>query len=144
VRHRRGREVHLLDEQRGKQQTSHDRARKPRRHRCQQAPHHRRESWLRDCCDRRLHLLDERGIHRQARDRTRNLDGTGVNQGFIRTASIPCGLAVYQGHIYWGEWTGCFADDPSTTIGRANLDGSAVNNQFITGIHDFCGGLAIG
>jgi hypothetical protein len=73
-----------------------------------------------------------------------NLDGTGVNQGFIRTASTPCGVAVYQGHIYWGEWTGRFADDPSTTIGRANLNGSAVNNQFITGIHDYCGGLAVG
>jgi hypothetical protein len=33
---------------------------------------------------------------------------------------------------------------PITTIGRANLNGSAVNNQFITGIHDTCGGLAIG
>jgi hypothetical protein len=32
---------------------------------------------------------------------------------------------------------------PITTIGRANLDGSAVNNQFITGIHG-CGGLAVG
>ena len=73
-----------------------------------------------------------------------NVDGTAVNQRFIRTASIPCGVAVYQRHIYWGEWTGRFADDPSTTIGRANLDGSAVNEQFITGIHDFCGGLAVG
>jgi ribosomal protein S14 len=31
------------------------------------------------------------------------LDGTGVNQHFIRTASTPCGVAVYQGHIYWGR-----------------------------------------
>jgi hypothetical protein len=72
-----------------------------------------------------------------------NLDGNGVNQRFIRTAGIPCGIAVYRGHIYWGEWKGTSAQ-PSMTIGRANLDGSAVKNQFITGIHDFCLGLAIG
>jgi hypothetical protein len=47
------------------------------------------------------------------------------------------------GHIYWGQSTGDSAH-PSTTIGRANLDGSAVNDQFITGIHDICGGLAVG
>jgi len=75
------------------------------------------------------------------------LDGTRVNQRFIRTAGYArgglCGVAVYQGHIYWGQWKGGFAH-PSTTIGRANLDGSAVNNHFVTGIHDTCGGLAVG
>jgi hypothetical protein len=72
-----------------------------------------------------------------------NLDGTGVNRRFIRTASGPCGVAAYQGHIYWTQWKGGIAH-PSTTIGRANLDGSSINNQFVTGIHAFCGGLAIG
>jgi hypothetical protein len=72
-----------------------------------------------------------------------NLDGTGVNQRFIRTASRPCGVAVYQGRIYWGQSEGALAH-PSTTIGRANLNGSAVNNRFVTGIHDTCGGLAVG
>jgi hypothetical protein len=73
-----------------------------------------------------------------------NLDGTGVNHRFIRTANIPCGIAAYQGHIYWGEWKGGYAH-PGTTIGRANLDGSAVNNQFITGIQEFClGDFAVG
>jgi hypothetical protein len=67
-----------------------------------------------------------------------NLDGTGVNRRFIRTPGGACGVAVYQGHIYWTQGTGGRAH-PSMTIGRANLDGSAVNNQFITGIHD-CGG----
>jgi hypothetical protein len=73
-----------------------------------------------------------------------NLDGTGVNHRFIRTAGIPCGVAAFQGHIYWGVWKGGFAH-PGTTIGRANLDGSAVNNQFITGIQEFClGDFAVG
>jgi hypothetical protein len=73
-----------------------------------------------------------------------NLDGTGVNQRFIRTAGVPCGVAVYQGHIYWGELKSATLAHPSTTIGRAKLNGSAVHNQFITGIHDTCFGLAIG
>jgi hypothetical protein len=72
-----------------------------------------------------------------------NLDGTRVNQRFIRTANRPCGIAVDQGHIYWAQTTGRFAH-PSTTIGRASLNGSAVNNQFITGIQDIRGGLAVG
>jgi virginiamycin B lyase len=72
-----------------------------------------------------------------------NLDGTGVNQRFIRTVRGPCGVAAYKDHIYWGQTKGAFAH-PSTTIGRANLDGSAVNAQFITGIHDICFGLAVG
>jgi hypothetical protein len=73
-----------------------------------------------------------------------------VNQRFIRTAGLPCGVAAYQGHIYWGELKyrgelkSATLAHPITTIGRANLDGSAVNNQLITGIHAFCGGLAVG
>jgi virginiamycin B lyase len=50
-----------------------------------------------------------------------NLDGTGVNQNFISAHAI--GLAVYGGHIYWGNGVG--------GIGRANLDGTGVNNSFI-------------
>ena len=81
--------------------------------------------------------------HRHALGRA-NLEGTGVSQRFIRTAGYPCGVAVYQGHVYWAQTTGRFAH-PSTTIGRANLNGSAVNNEFATGIQDICGGgLAIG
>jgi virginiamycin B lyase len=73
-----------------------------------------------------------------------NLDGTGVNHRFIRTAGIPCGVAAYQGHIYWGVWKGGYAH-PSTTIGRANLDGTGIDDQFITGIQEFClGELAVG
>jgi len=68
-----------------------------------------------------------------------NLDGTAVNRRFVRTASGPCGVAVYHGQIYWGQAKGGLM-----TIGRANLDGSAVDNQFITGIQGTCGGLAVG
>jgi virginiamycin B lyase len=60
-----------------------------------------------------------------------NLDGTGVEQGFI---SVPgcspgalSGLAVDAEHIYWTTFTN------TATIGRANLDGSGVEPSFITG-----------
>ena len=60
-----------------------------------------------------------------------NLDGTGVEQGFI---SLPgcspgalSGLAVDAEHIYWTTFTN------TGTIGRANLDGSGVEPSFITG-----------
>jgi hypothetical protein len=73
-----------------------------------------------------------------------SIDGTGVNRRFIRTPGGSCGIAVYHGHIYWGQSTD--RPPPSITmIGRANLDGSAVNNHLITGIHsNTCGGIAIG
>jgi hypothetical protein len=72
-----------------------------------------------------------------------NLEGTEVDQRFIRTSGEPCGIAVDKNHIYWAESTGSFAH-PSTTIVRANLNGFEVNDRLVTGIHDLCGGLAIG
>ena len=55
-----------------------------------------------------------------------NLDGTGVEQGFIAGASEPYGVAVDGQHVYW-------TNRGNETIGRANLDGSAVNQSFIGG-----------
>ena len=55
-----------------------------------------------------------------------NLDGSGVNQGFITGANHPDLMAIDGGHIYW-------ANESANTIGRANLDGSGVNESFITG-----------
>ncbi len=65
-----------------------------------------------------------------------NLDGGSPNQSFITgLPGIPmpptlCGLAVDSAHLYWtlDEAAGAFV--PS--IGRANLDGSAVNESFIS------------
>ena len=60
-----------------------------------------------------------------------NLDGSGVDQGFISDAvgGPPLGgfaVAVDAEHIYW-------TDPDAQTIGRANLDGSDVDRSFITG-----------
>ncbi len=61
-----------------------------------------------------------------------NLDGSGVDLGFIEGADNPCGVAVDAHYIYWAVGTG-------TTIARANLDGSSVDPNFITGASDPCG-----
>jgi hypothetical protein len=47
---------------------------------------------------------------------------------------FACGIAVDSAHVYWNN-------DPFTSdsIGRANLDGSAVDPSFITGIGVGCG-----
>jgi virginiamycin B lyase len=81
-----------------------------------------------------------------------NLDGTAVEPHFITGATSPCGVAVDASHIYWANGGGSIVDAPSiygppgvratpggTTIGRANLDGSGVNQDFITGALDPCG-----
>jgi hypothetical protein len=66
-----------------------------------------------------------------------NLDGTGATQDFIVTGArfAVCGLVLDGAHIYWG--TSSFSDlgnnlPTDGTIGRANLDGTGVNNSFIT------------
>ena len=49
----------------------------------------------------------------------------------------PCGVAVSGNHIYW-------ADAQDNTIGRANLDGTHVNQAFIAGASEPCGIAATG
>jgi hypothetical protein len=55
-----------------------------------------------------------------------NLDGTGVNQGFIGGTSNAQGITADGQHLYW-------ANSGPGTIGRANLDGTAVDQNFIAG-----------
>ena len=40
--------------------------------------------------------------------------------------TFPMGVAVDSAHVYWTEFT-------NRSIGRANLDGTGVNPNFITG-----------
>lgn len=58
-----------------------------------------------------------------------NLDGSNKSLAFISGASESCGIAVDSGHIYW-------ADDGNlgqpAYIGRAGLNGSTVENHFVT------------
>ncbi len=56
-----------------------------------------------------------------------NLDGTGANQSFIPVRGA--GVAVDGSHIYWAE-------PRAGTIGRAKLDGTSVEPNFITGANN--------
>jgi virginiamycin B lyase len=61
-----------------------------------------------------------------------NLDGTGVELNWFGEVNA-CGLAVAGGLIYW-------ADPDRGTIGRATLDGSEFESDFIhTGVQHPCG-----
>jgi len=65
-----------------------------------------------------------------------NLDGTGV-QPLVSTPGGACGVAVDSAHIYWSSLNGNLVGGGS--IGRANLDGSAPDQNFITGASNPCG-----
>jgi hypothetical protein len=83
--------------------------------------------------------LDDRVVHAIGRA---NLDGTGVDRSFIITGSLPglgevigvdgTDLALDAEHLYW---TGRVFSPAccGTTLGRANLDGSGVDQGFIDG-----------
>jgi virginiamycin B lyase len=58
--------------------------------------------------------------------------GSGATQ-FITGLNDPRGVALSGRFIYWAD------DLDNGTIGRANLDGSGVNNSFITGARGPCG-----
>jgi hypothetical protein len=58
-----------------------------------------------------------------------------VNDSFITGAHDPSGVAVDGNSVYW---TNTFSD----TIGRANLDGTDINQRFITGAIQ-PGGIAV-
>ena len=65
-----------------------------------------------------------------------NLDGSGANPSFISGATPPVtskiGVAVDGQHVYWANFTSEGGKN-GTTIGRANLDGSGVDQSFIGG-----------
>jgi hypothetical protein len=51
---------------------------------------------------------------------------SGVDQNFITTAEDPRGVTADDTHVYWG-------DLGSDSIGRANMDGTGVDPNFIAG-----------
>jgi virginiamycin B lyase len=63
------------------------------------------------------------------------LDGSAVNQNLIAGLNVSYGVAVDGKHIYWGEQPHTTSNgtiSANGTIGRANLDGSGVDRNFIT------------
>lgn len=55
-----------------------------------------------------------------------NLDGSNVNKNFVTQAIQPCGIALDSGHLYWADEVLAEA-----RIGRASLDGFAVEPEFV-------------
>lgn len=62
----------------------------------------------------------------------RKLDGEGIYPGtVVPHLQGPCGLALDESHLYWGN-------SATSSIGRANLDGSEANSSFVTGLERPC------
>lgn len=55
---------------------------------------------------------------------------------FVQGATAPSGVAVHDGHIYW-------INSARDTIGRARLDGSHVDQEFIEKIGAAASGIAV-
>ncbi len=62
-------------------------------------------------------------------------DGTNPNPLFITGLKPVTGIAVDSGHIYWAESDGN-AGTANDTIGRANIDGTGADSNFITSATD--------
>lgn len=62
------------------------------------------------------------------------LDGSHPDEAFIQVATAgaphPVGLAVDARHVYWANF------EDADSIGRANLDGTGVDQSFVTGASD--------
>lgn len=68
-----------------------------------------------------------------------NLDGGEVDDAFIPGTGIVTGIAVQSGYIYWAaEWP-----DGTSSIGRANLDGSEANPTWISSSERELRGIAL-
>jgi hypothetical protein len=57
------------------------------------------------------------------------LNGSNVNQGWLHVGGFPQGLALDGRHIYWTN----SGDPEQSTIGRADIDGTNIDDSFITG-----------
>jgi len=66
-----------------------------------------------------------------------NVNGTDVNPNFITGLEGEIAfLSVNSKYIFWADWGDrgtCSNPGPTCTIGRANIDGTDVNQSFITG-----------
>jgi virginiamycin B lyase len=70
-----------------------------------------------------------------------NLDGSGRDNFFIDIGEIspglnafPCGVAVNDTHVFWANQ----GDFNGTTIGRANIDGTGIDPDFVGGADSPC------
>ena len=104
-----------------------DRPRQPRRDRGRSELHHDPERCVGRRGRRRPRLLDGRLFLPAGGDRPRQPRRDRGRESFIGGAQGPFGVAVGAGHVFWAN-----GDFPGS-IGRANLDGSGVDQTFISG-----------
>ena len=78
------------------------------------------------------HLYWPGGLFNSLIGRANLPDGTGVDATFIDTADPAVAVAVDSAHVYWANLD--YSDDMinSNAIGRADLDGSNVDQSFIS------------
>jgi virginiamycin B lyase len=62
------------------------------------------------------------------------LNGSQVNNNFIRGAAGPWNIVAVGSYIYWTNF-GYSGGSGGTTIGRAEISGKHVNNNFIKGLN---------
>ena len=78
-----------------------------------------------------LYWSDANGIGRAS------VNGSNVEPDFITTAQSPAGVAVDAQYIYWASRASGGPTAATAAIGRANLDGTGVDESFIvTGWRD--------
>jgi hypothetical protein len=72
-----------------------------------------------------------------------NLDGSDYTD-LVTGARHPCGVAVDSSHLFWANWghASDIAGGALSSIGRSNLNGTGVNQDFIPGA-DFACGVAV-
>jgi virginiamycin B lyase len=75
-----------------------------------------------------VYWTEQSGSESTARVSRAKLDGSEVERAFIETADYTTGLAVDSGHIYWTM-------PNSNYIGRAAIDGSKPDQEFIKANH---------
>ena len=62
-----------------------------------------------------------------------------MQNAFIGRARWPCGVAVDANHLYWGNAGKSSGSTGDPAIGRAALDGSNVEQAWVSGMQGICG-----
>jgi hypothetical protein len=59
------------------------------------------------------------------------IDASSIDYGFITGCSYPNGLAIDGHYLYWANQGSATVSTPHRSIGRANIDGTGVNQDLI-------------
>jgi virginiamycin B lyase len=62
------------------------------------------------------------------------IDASSIDYGFITGCSYPNGLAMDGQYLYWANQGSSSVSTPHRSIGRANIDGTGVNQDLIPSV----------